>query len=214
MGDECVAQGIPLALLDQLHDVGLDSDRVETAAEPDTIGQSLDVRVHDDCLSAERVRKDNVCCLTSHARQGCQEVHVRHERAVPLFAQVPGLGDNRPRFVVIEASRLDNLLYLEDICVAEGAGRRIRGKQPWCHLVDSGVGALCAEDGSCQQLPRIMKLECRASDRVLFLEQLHYPRNVALLCEGRHGLTSLDRFMAITVYFIVFTARGRGPAQA
>ena len=105
----------PIFLRHELHEFAFDLHCVRTFDDAEAIGESRDVRIHDDAdADTERFTEDDVRSLASDAGQRVKFVHRLWDFATVFFDQALAAAFDILRLVVKKAGALDQLLQFFD----------------------------------------------------------------------------------------------------
>ncbi len=143
----------PFPLRHEPQQIAFDTQRISLSAQAEAVRESRHMSVHDDsCGDTESRAQDHVGCLSADARQCYELLHIGRYQTAVMVHESLRTEHKRSRLGAEKTSRVDHLF---EVCWS-GAGQSQRGRigseQPWRHLINARIGALCRQDGCYQQL--------------------------------------------------------------
>ena len=127
--------------------------------EPETVGNSENVRVHRHSSLAERHGFHDVGCLSAHARQRCQSLNLARYLAVEVRHELLRHSHKVLGLAVGVAYRRDVAFHFIDSGSAHGLRVGKRLEQCWRDHVHPFVGALSRQHHSHKQLEVIAEVK-------------------------------------------------------
>ena len=114
----------------------------------------------------ECIPENDIGRLPANPRQRYELLHASGDLPAVCLHEGVGHANDAPSLVAKKPRAFDDLLDVLLSCGCEGKRRWVGREQVRCHQIDAFVGALGAEDGGDQELPRVNVVELAVGVRI------------------------------------------------